>query len=294
MEETLKAGRNKLRLVSEGIIKIFFGAWNGIQVFVYPTLILYMLDSVSLVYWFSNLLTIKQYHLPLSLFLLILFYMGFLIVKFYSFSLERRDPDLRRKDLVRFLLELHKGLLLILFVAIMIFVLSSFLSYFYQIQVPQKRIYAHLFQYISLTLMMFYYIQSVWTKPFKNRRISYSRCIDYMIIFARKNIATVLKFTGFIALVIFSSVKLYHLMFTYAVNPAVSFVSSALGIDLRLKLIDAGSSIDIFYNVMMIVISFFISNLLFYPIVALGQYLINRFHPIKLKVANAETKTQDS
>jgi hypothetical protein len=74
LEETLKAERSKLRLVSEGIIKIFFGAWNGIQVFVYPTLILYMLDSVSLVYWFSNLLTIKQYHLPLSLFLLILFY----------------------------------------------------------------------------------------------------------------------------------------------------------------------------------------------------------------------------
>ncbi len=109
MEETLKAERSKLRLVSEGIFKIFFGAWNGIQVFVYPTLILYMLDSVSWFTGFSNLLTIKQYHLPLSLFLLILFYMGFLIVKFYSFSLERRDPDLRRKDLVRFLLNCTRG-----------------------------------------------------------------------------------------------------------------------------------------------------------------------------------------
>ncbi len=232
--------------------------------------------------------------MPLSLFLLILFYMGFLIAKFYSFSLERRDPVLRRNDLVRFLLELHKGLLLILFVAIMVFVLSSFLSYFYQIQVPQKRIYAHLFQYISLTLMMFYYIQSVWTRPFKNRNISFSRCVDYMILYARKNVGTVLKFTGFIALVILSTVKLYHLLFTYAVNPLIDVVSSSWGIDLRLKLVDASSSFDDLYNMLMIVISFFISNLLFYPIVALGQYLINRFHPIKLKVPNAQTQTQDS
>ncbi len=281
--------------VARIVLKVLFGSWNGIQIFFYPMLIFFWFDSTSMVKWFSELLNTQVHQLPLTLFLLVFLYIGFLFFKFYSYL--RINPDTKglNKDLMRYTLDIHKGLFLILFVAIMIFVLGSFLDYFYEIKIPIRRIYASLFQYISLTLIMFYYIQSVWTAPFRKRGYSIDRSINYVILFGRRTPWTLLVFTGLIMLIVVCSTLLYRLLVFNGISLIIEYLNTAIPDGVLLQMISAQNSGEVFYNVIIILIAFLISNLLFAPFTLLGEMLINYIHPIKLKVRNAQEnpKTQD-
>ncbi|HOH46373.1 MAG TPA: hypothetical protein PLX59_00915 [Candidatus Cloacimonadota bacterium] len=274
------------------VLKVLFGSWNGIQIFFFPMLIFYWFDSTSLVEWFSGLLNTQVHQLPLTLFLLVFLYVGFLFFKFYSYiSINPESKGLNR-DLMRYTLDIHKGLFLILFVAIMIFVLGSFLSYFYGIKLPIRRIYASLFQYISLTLIMFYYIQSVWTAPFRRRGYSIDRSINYVILFGRRTPWTLLIFTGVIILVVICSTLLYRLVVFNGISLIIEYLNTIVPDGVLLQMISARNSGEVLLNVVNILIAFLISNLLFAPFTMLGEMLINHIHPIKLKVRNAQENPQ--
>ena len=64
--------------VARIVLKVLFGSWNGIQIFFYPMLIFFWFDSTSMVKWFSELLNTQVHQLPLTLFLLVFLYIGFL------------------------------------------------------------------------------------------------------------------------------------------------------------------------------------------------------------------------
>ncbi|MEF3694778.1 MAG: hypothetical protein V3576_05460 [Candidatus Cloacimonadota bacterium] len=273
-------------------LKVLFGSWNGIQIFFYPMLIFFWVDSTSLVKWFSDLLNTQVHQLPLTLFLLVFLYVGFLFLKFYSYLRVNPDPNSMKKELVRYTLDIHKGLFLILFVAIMIYVLGSFLDYFYGIKLPIRRIYASLFQYLSLTLIMFYYIQSVWTAPFRQRGYSIDRSINYVILFGRRTPMTLLLFTGVIMLTVVSSVVLYRLVVFNGVSLLIEYMNSIVPDGVQLQLLSAKHSGEVFYNVIIILIAFLVSNLLFAPFTLLGEMLLSHIHPIKLKVRNAQKNTE--
>lgn len=281
-----------MRDVVKIVIKVLFGSWNGIQIFFYPMLILFWFDSTSLVKWFSGLLNTQVHQLPLTLFLLAFLFICFLLIKFYSFLQIRAGVQAMNKDLVRYILDLHKGLLLILLVAIMIYVLSSFLDYFYGIKIPIRRIYASLFQYLSLTLIIFYYIQSVWTKPFIQRGYGIDRSINMVIAFGRKSPISILRYSGLIVLVIVATVKIYQLLVFNVISMFVDYLDSVVVDGVQLRLVSASSSWGVLYNVVLILTAFLISNILFAPLTVAGEYLLQKVHPIKMRESNAQKKSQ--
>ncbi|HNX36753.1 MAG TPA: hypothetical protein PL124_00230 [Candidatus Cloacimonadota bacterium] len=267
--------------------QVLFGEWNGIQVFLFPSAIFYWLDSFSFLFWMYELLSRQLHLLPLTLFLLVVAFLGFLLIKYHGFMNPNNSIQRNRQDFIRFILELHKGLLTVLLIAMVVFVVKTFLSYFYQIELPIKRIYSHFFQYIAIALIFFYYIQSVWSKPYRDKGMSYPRAINQVICFARKNIKETLIFTGTIIMAVLASALIYVMLIKFVLSPVLDMAGKLVGITLRFELIQVDTSIDLAYDVFMIFSSFVLSNLFFYPIIALTSKMIHKLHPIKIKVKNA-------
>lgn len=271
----------KLQMALKWLLHSVFGEWNGVQALLYPTTLIYLLNSFSFLYWMSGILTQDQHFLPISLFCLIFFFVSFIIIKFYSFRSETEDPRDHRNDMIRFLLELHKGLFLVLIVSAVLYLLYSFLSYFYSIQLPIKKIYAHFLQYISIVLIMFYYIQSVWTKPFRNKGMSYPRAIRHVMVFARHNIQATLKFTALIVLIVICSAKFFQVLIVFLISPAIDLLSGLIGFSLRPELLPVQGMAELFFNLWIIFSIFIISNLIYAPIIALFNILVKKLHPLK-------------
>ena len=277
-----------LQTAVKTVVNAVFGEWNGIQAFLYPTTLLYLVNSFSFLYWMSSIFTKDQHYLPLTLFMFVLLFVSFMIIKFYSFRGETVDSKDNRNDMTRFLIEFHRGLLLIIIVSAFLYLLYEFMSYFYGIQLPIKKIYAHFLQYISITLIVFYYIQSVWTRPYRKQGMSYPRAIRHVMVFARHNITSTLMFTAMLILMIVSSAKLFHLLIVTVISPVIDLIGGLMGFPIRPELMPVFGIGVLFYNIFLIVSIFIVSNLIYAPIVALFSILIQRFHPVKIREENAE------
>lgn len=270
-----------LQTVLKWTLHSVFGEWNGVQALLYPTSLLYLLNSFSFLYWMSGVLTQDQHFLPLSLFCLIFFFVSFIIIKFYSFRSENEAPADHRNDMIRFLLELHKGIFLVLVVSAVLYLLYAFLNYFYSIQLPIKKIYAHFLQYISIALIMFYYIQSIWTKPFRNKGMSYPRAIRHVMVYARHNIQGTLMFSALLILIVISSAKIFQLLVVFLISPGIDLLSALIGFSLRPELLPVKGMAELFFNLWIIFSIFILSNLIYAPIIALFNILVRKLHPLK-------------
>ncbi|HRY83990.1 MAG TPA: hypothetical protein P5533_05085 [Candidatus Cloacimonadota bacterium] len=263
------------------VIQTLFGDWNGVQALLYPTTLIYLLNSFSFLYWMSGVFTQSQHFLPFSIFSLALLFVSFIVIKFYSFRAQSVSSQDHKNDMIRFLIELHKGLFLVIVVSGVLYLLYVFLNYFYSIQLPIKKIYAHFLQYISIVLIMFYYIQSVWTKPFRAKGMSYPRAIRHVMVFARHNLYATLTFSALLVLIVISSAKLYHLVIVMLISPCIDAVSSLLGFSLRPEMLPVSGMSELLYNLLLIFSIFMVSNLIYAPIIALFKLLIKRLHPLK-------------
>lgn len=263
------------------LIHSIFGEWNGVQALLYPTTLIYLMNSYSFLYWMSGIFTQNQHYLPLSIFCLALFFVSFIIIKFYSFRAEKVSPNDQKNDLIRFLIELHKGLFLVIIVSGVLYLLYVFLNYFYSIQLPIKKIYAHFMQYISIALIMFYYIQSVWTRPFRKQGMSYPRAIRHVMVFARRNVYNTLSFSALLILIVISSAKLYHLLIVLLISPGLDLLSGLIGFPLRSEMLPADGMSGLMYNLLLLFSIFIVSNLIYAPIIALFNILVKRLHPVR-------------
>ena len=63
------------------LARYLFGSFNGIQVFLYPGLLLYWLRSDRLVEVISDLLGLRIHYFPLGVFLLLGLYVAFILLK---------------------------------------------------------------------------------------------------------------------------------------------------------------------------------------------------------------------
>jgi len=284
----------KLSLFLRGTLKSMFTDYNGIQIFLYPGTLFYWISSSSILLALSTLLSVRVHFLPITFWGVLFIYLAFMIMKIYTmiFSVA---PDHQVHLLDEFwdsIINLHARLFVVLLIVMVFFVLSEFLSYFYGIKLPVKHAVMLFFRLFTILLIIAYYIPHMWLKPYRERGYSKRRsemlCYSWLI----KHPLIAIKYSGLLFLILIAAVRLYLLMINYVYSPLLLGILDLTGINVRLELIRIDQLWSVFYNLFILAAAFILSNVCFYPLIVLAQFLADKLHPISFAMVNSEEINQ--
>ncbi len=274
-----------IKKIFESVLNVLFGEWNGIQIFLVPMTLFYLLDGFSVARWISGLLTHRIHYLPLTVFLFLFLYVGFVILKRMSFDIGTVMEPKRARFVYEFIIELHKQLIVLFFALVSIFMLSSFLKYFYAIHMPLRYILLYVTQVYCVMLIIYHYLIHSWLKHYYMSGYSRKRAWAGLLIYMRNDLK---KFTlyslGLILMIIFS-VYLYRAIILIVAAPILDLMSNTIGIPLRFHIGQSYSSVGVLHNVWVLFVAFLTSNLLFAPIVKTLHGFMQRLHPLNREMA---------
>lgn len=264
------------------ILKAMFSDYNGVQIFLYPTLLFFWLSHEAAVASFSTLLSLRLHYLPLVFYSVLLIYVCFMALKVYTvvFDAPRSRYEERMNEFKDLIIKLHLLLFYTVIVLMVFYVLTRFLGYFYGIELPLKQGVMYMFKMFTTSLILFFYIYTIWLKPFRDRDLSTRHCQNKCIIWIARNPFVALKFTVIMLLVITISVQLYLLSMNYLIHPLQKLLANATGVKLSIILLPMKSVGSLIINILMLAAAFLLSNLLFYPFILLGNKAIMTLHPI--------------
>ncbi|HOZ00872.1 MAG TPA: hypothetical protein PLG20_03590 [Candidatus Syntrophosphaera sp.] len=268
---------NTLHRVIHSLFKLLFGEFNGVQVFFYPLTLFWWIDSDSFLLAVTGLLTNQRHYFPLCLFLLVIVYLAFLIVKNSSaiFKESELPSHAARRSFNNMVVEVHKILLITIVTAALIYAVAAFLHYYYNIRVPLKTIYPLLYQLFSVALILWYTLKNKWTKPLREAGKSMERA--YRLV--RRDLALrpreyLLHGLTLILMVMIGS-YIYNLIVVYLLFPF--FASKEAG--LKVILLEPATLPALLYDVFIFAVAFMLSNLLFSPFVRLITHFSDKLNP---------------
>jgi hypothetical protein len=259
--------------------------YNGIQVFLFPGTLFFLLSSDSLVGSFTSLLSLRMHFLPLVFFTVLLAYVCFMGLKIYT-SLFDGPHSLypgKMDEFYDYLIRLHLTLFITVIVLMVFYVLSRFMSYFYGIELPLKKAVWFTFRAFTVLLIAVYYFRSTWLATLMKQRMSISRSKRYWLAWSSRHPFVFLKYSALIIVVMVAAVRLYQLSIVLFISPVLSFIGTLSGLNPGIELIPVSGMFSVFYNVFMLFSAFLLSNLFFYPIIYLAQNLVESLHPIQIK-----------
>ena len=266
--------------VLNSIKSVLFGEWNGLQVFLVPTSVFFLIDDASLQLWFFGLFTRQLFYIPLVLFILLLLFLTTLIIK-QSVSLESMKLGTKEcnKWLYDYILGIHELLLVVIFSFMIVYVLTAFLKYFYSIQFPLRYIYLKIFQFMTIGLILYVYLRNYWLKITLNTNHSRKRNTAMLLIYIRNNRRSFIIHTLYVLAMVLLSVHVFKWVVNLFLDPFVTELTKWIGIPMRFTVVKVVTTLDLLYNVYMLFCAFIISNLLYAPFVKLFHNLASHFRP---------------
>ncbi len=262
-----------------------FGKFLGIQVFAAPITLFYLIKSESILRAGTSLLSFKIHYLPLLVFLIMLAFMLFMLIKLKL--IQRGSAD----DYLDSVIQLNLSMLVLVIIALIIYAVSGFLAYFYGIRGTLKHSIYLLFKlYTSLLILYYYLLNHLLNVDYISRR-SRRRAMQYIRAWSMKHKFLFLRYILFLALVIMAITRLYILLVHFVLVPVLTGIKNYAGIDLRFSLAQFFTLKDVFMNVAVLVGAFLISNLLIYPLILISETLIKKYLPFNIIIGinNAQT-----
>ena len=263
-------------------LRYWIGGFNGIQVFIFPVVLLNWLDPIELVQVVTELLTFKIHYLPLTIFLFLAVYVLFILAKYFV------SVPQTKEEFKHFIIEFHKYLLICLLCFAILFLLAIFLKYFYGILISEKAIASLTARGLGIFAIMFCHLSHSWTEPWQNIGHSYSNAYARVWIFARHHPYR------------FHTFNLVHLFFILLfckayVNWQEFFyypIFHALGIDFKINLISLDNTLTLSINVILVTVAALFSSLFFIPLAWLATQITRFLHPIKPRKHTQEPTTE--
>lgn len=254
---------NSLRQMIQQMFYLLFGDFNGIQVFLYPMTLFWWIDSDSFLLAVTGLLTNQRHMFPLSLFLLLVLFMAFITVKVYSSTSGSQGGSAAEQRAFRgILIDLHKVILIALVAASLIYLLASFLNYYYGIQLPLKKLYPLLFRASSIFLVFYLGLRNIWTQPYRGQGNSSSRaCRSVRWNMTHDPLGHLAHALAVLMLAILAS-----FLFNQVVLNLLFPLLEAGGIRPKLMLLRPVGIFALLYDVFVFGVAFLLSNLLFSPL----------------------------
>lgn len=273
MTPDLRPPRQKslLQILGMKFLRYWLGSFNGIQVFIFPVLLLNWLDALELVHVVTELLTFKIHYLPLCIFLFLAIYVLFIIAKHYVSA-----PHTKAEFKV-FIIKFHKYLLICLLCFAVLFLLAIFLKYFYGILISEKAIASLTARGLGIIVILISHLCHSWAEPWQKRGHSFPKSLARVWIYARHH---PYRFHAFNLANLF-----FILLFCKAYINWQDFIYypifHALGLDFKLILIPLSSTLALGVNVILVTFAALCSSFFFIPLVWLATQITRFLHPVK-------------
>lgn len=276
-----------------GLLKAMFSGYNGVQIFLYPVLLFFWLSHESAMMSFTTLLGRRLHYLPLVFYFVLLVYVGFMVMKIYTgvFDGSGRQYQNRLEEFYDLVIRLHRYLFYTVIILMIFYVLTKFLSYFYGIELPLKKGLMYAFRLFTSSIILFYYVYTMWLKPYREQHYSTRHCQLKCYVWVVKHPFQAFKFTLIMLLIMSAIVRIYLLAISYVFIPLQDFFYGATGISLSIMLQPVNKISSVAINIFLLSAAFLLSNLLFYPFIYVGDRLSLALHPI-LREQRDHGKTQ--
>ncbi|PKN80593.1 MAG: hypothetical protein CVU48_01345 [Candidatus Cloacimonetes bacterium HGW-Cloacimonetes-1] len=271
------------KIINE-FLKSCCGEWNGLQIFLIPTTLFYLLDGFSVARWVSGILTLQIQFFPLVIFVATMFVVLFAIGKQYTFYIKPElsiSPKVRRDLMYEFVFGIHKVIFIVLMAFMIGYVLSSFLRYFYSVQMVTRNTYAVAVHVLCVFMVFYQYTMNLWLSHFLKRGYQPNRAKAYLEVYMRRNKVAFIRYTLSMIIVMSFSVYLYRILIIQLIAPAIELLFVATNVSLKFSVIPVSSSFGHISNVCVILMAFIVANLLFAPIMNLLATLMKRLHPLE-------------
>gem|GEM_PF-533937 len=275
-----------LSVIGKLITEALFGKYLGAQVFIAPITLFYLIKSDSLLAAGTSLISLNIHLFPLLVFLIMAWYVIFMIIKL---KLLIKGSG---SDYLDSIIQLNVSLLALVLIALIIYALATFMAYFYGIRETMKHAMYFLFKFYTALMIIYQYLYNDFLKPLSKPHYSRIRTERIFLAWARNRKMLLLRYTLLMFLVILAATRLYQLIIQYALIPFLEGVKTYAGMDIRITLSSFIGIGDVLYNVLLCILAFLISNLLFYPLVLVIEYLIHKYLPFEMLLRNyrAEAK----
>jgi hypothetical protein len=263
--------------VLEAVFKMLFCGFNGIQVFLAPLTMLYLVRSDTMLSSITSLLSFRIHFFPLIIFLIILFYMLFMLGKLRLFHHGRLSEYIDKT------VDLNLSILTIVLIALIFYAVTAFIAYFYGIRGALKPGLALLFKLFTSLLLFYHYALDVWAHPFHKRGYGSLRSYRALQVWVSHNKLLFIRFSLLMLAAVLASVRVFQLSLNFVILPVFEGIRHYLGLDFRLSFVSFNRIGDVFINLLVLVSVFFISNLIFYPIVYAVNHVLVKLNPIRIK-----------
>jgi hypothetical protein len=262
-----------LKSVRRQVLLPLCGEYTGLQVFLAPITLFYLIETDSLLSAATSLLSFRIHYFPLLAFSIILAFVLFMMLKMRLIHQESKT------DYIDNVIELNISVMALVIIALITYAVSSFLSYFYGINGTIKTAMYLLFKLYTSLIIMSSFMYGVMLAPFHKRNYGRKRAVQALKAWSRKNKLLLLRYSLVWVLIIIAATRFYQLLIQLVYDPAISIINDFWHIDIRLHLYSFKHVDDIFVNLFVCLLAFLISNLLFYPIIYIFNWLANKFIP---------------
>ena len=273
----MKLVHNVIRI----IFKLLFGDFNGVQVFLYPLTMFVWIDDLSFSFIMTGLLTVHKHFFPLFIFLLLLLYVFFLVLKSHSvYQYNYPDSSPQEKSFCRkAVIDIHLGLLLVVISSGVLYMLAAFFSYYYHIKIPLKIIYPQSFRVLSALMVILLACLHYLMLPHRKAGASITRSYRNVIVGIRRQPWSYMLYSLAICL----AAVLASFIFDYLVGQWIFPILLALNLSPELIMLPVTGFLALLYDVAIMGAAFMLSNLLFSPLAFLIGNIADSLHPYNLK-----------
>jgi len=261
------------------------GEYTGVQVFLAPITLFYLIETDSLLSAATSLLSFRIHYFPLLVFAVIFAFVLFMMLKIKLMHADTTAEFIER------IIELNISVMAVVIIALIIYAVSDFLSYFYGIRGTIKSSMYMLFKLYTSLIIIHQFLFSVLLAPYFKRSYGRNRAIWAFKAWSRKNKLLLFRYGLIWVLIIIAATRFYQLLINLVFDPAINIVNNLWGFDLRLRLYPFVHVDDIFLNILICLFAFAISNLLFYPIVFVFNWLAYKLIPSERIMSNRNAQT---
>ncbi len=259
------------------LLRYWLGSFNGIQIFVFPVVLLNWFHGLRMVEVVSDLLGIKIHYFPLSIFLFLAAYVVLIIAKYLVSHLEYGGRT--RAEFKLFIINLHKVLLIALLAFALLFLLAFFLKYFYGILISEKAIASWAARALGIIMILFCHLSTTWEEPWLRLGHSSQNAQARVRVFARQKTYSFIGFNLLQLIIIFLFCRVFINWQEYVYAP----ILYSLGINIRISLIPLKNTLALSINVILVSFAALCSSFFFIPLVWLATQITRFLHPIKPK-----------
>ncbi|NLK50184.1 MAG: hypothetical protein GX294_06000 [Candidatus Cloacimonetes bacterium] len=257
------------------------GSFNGIQVFLYPSLLVYWIKGDSLVGAAYDLMGTGLHLMPLTVFFLLLLFVLFMILKFHL--MDYHKLPFGSSDIARHVIKIHRILVPAILAYTVFFALSIFIKYFYGIQISTGHLATMATRVLASAWIVYAFVKNAWIHPWQKLGHSLQSSQKRALVYPRLHPFKFLAFNLYLVFAIIILAKLYTSIMEVIYHPLFSFIGYLTGFLPRFELLPVASTLPLLTNIVLLAFAFLLSNFFFIPLVWLAKHACQIMHPIRIQ-----------